>query len=441
MWKNRLTACLRPVLSLFVLAGLLSLAACGGGNGAPNNPYAGGGGVLSVFPASTIVYSGVPSTLTISGGTGPFQVFSSDSAVLPVAYAGSTTIPLLANTVAADTPVTITIRDANGTTVAAAVTVKPSSLLPASITITGNPVCSGSGSTLCSGQDGTASVQLTGAAGTPLAGRQVRFDVVLGTFSLVTANSTVPAQTVTVLSDHNGLAVVTIRVPTTALTQFATSRATDVASGSTVIGQFTIAQFVDGSSVLSVIPTGVTTFTGPDSATCSSGAQANFYIFGGTPPDNVANNYPPADEVVVLPVLTSRGRVPSAEDGPCFDGLTFAITDAAGRTLLTPPTASNVKGTGAPPPTPVVITPSEFGTSGSPVACTMNTANLVTFLASGGTGSYQVAAVGGTGGPLNVPATSTGAIVVSVGTSDAHGDWKINVSSGGAPTTATVHCS
>lgn len=439
MLKNRLTAWLRPVFTLFALGGLLSLAACGGGNGAPNNPYQGGGGPLTVLPATTTIFSGVPATLTITGGTAPYQAFSSNSIVLPVTQAASTTIPLLAATVTADTSVTITIRDAAGTSVSAAVTVSPSLLLPASITITGDPVCASSGSDLCSGQDGTASVQITGPASL-VAGRQVRFDVVLGTYSLIALNSTVPAQTVTVLSDQNGFAAVTIRVPSTALTQFATLRATDVASGSTVIGQFTIAQFVDGTGVLSIIPSGVTTFTGPDSTHCASGGVAAFYIFGGTPPYTVRTNFPTAVTFSGTPVLTSGGSFTVSPNGTCFTGLTFAITDAAGRTLTTPPTVDNVLGTGTPPPADVVITPAVFPATGT-VACTANTSNLVTFLATGGTGTFQVAALGGTGGPLNVPATTTGAIIVSVGPADAHGDWKINVSSGGSPATATVHCS
>ena len=439
MWKNRLTAWLRPVFTLFALAGMLSLAACGGGNGAPNNPYTTGGGPLAVLPAAPTIYSGVPSTLTITGGRAPFSAFSSDSSVLPVTQSPSTTLPLLASTVTADTTVTLTIRDASGSTLDVAVLVKPSLLLPTSITITGNPVCGGSGSDLCSGQDGTASVQIIGPANL-VAGRQIRFDVVLGTFSLIGANSTIPAQTLTVVSDQNGFAAVTIRVPANALTQFATIRATDVASGSTVIGQFTIAQFVDGSGVLSIIPTGTTTFTGPDSAHCASSGVAAFYIFGGTPPYTVRTNFPSAVVITGSPVAVSGGAFSITPTGGCFTGLTFAITDAAGRTLLTPPTVDNVLGTGAPPPADIVITPAVFPATGT-VACTANS-NIVQLLATGGTGTYQVAAVGGTGGPLNVPATSTGSIPVSVGPTDAHGDWSINVSSGSAPVkTAIVHCS
>src|SRR4030095_16436683 len=117
--------------------------------------------------------------------------------------------PLIAAPVTANVPVTVTIQDSLGRTAAANLTVKPALLLPGSITITGNPNCAGSNATLCSGQDGTASVQLTSAGGTPVAGRQVRFDVVLGDFTLLASSFSVPAQSVSVTTDQNGLAAVT----------------------------------------------------------------------------------------------------------------------------------------------------------------------------------------------------------------------------------------
>jgi hypothetical protein len=438
MSKNRLTAWLRPALALFALAGIFSLAGCGGGNGAPNNPYQPNTPtVLTVLPTSVTIYSGVPATLTITSGTAPFSAFSSDAAVLPVSSTVSNTISLLANTVATDQAVTLTIRDALGNQVDVPVTVHPSLLLPASITIAGNPVCGGSGAQLCSGQDGTATVRVTGPTGAPIAGRQIRFDVVLGNFSLIAANSVTPAQTVTVLSDQNGLAAVTIRVPVNAVTQFGTIRATDVATGSTVIGQFTISQFVNGNSVLSVIPTGTTTFTGRDTATCSSGAQANFYIFGGTPPYMVAASFPTAVSLLGVPVLASGGAFTVVTNGQCFTGLTFAITDAAGRTLLTPPTVDNVVGTAA-PIVPLAINPTQYPIGGGTTTCNANTFQ---FLISGGSGKYSasVSPVSGATGTATVPPPTGGAVNVSF-SGVAHGDFNVNVTDGTQVVTGTIHC-
>ena len=448
----RMTTWLRPFMMLAAIAAVLSLAACGGGNGAPNNQFDSGHVVtpLAITPASATAYSGTPFTFVVTGGTQPYTVISSDQAALPVVGTlNGNTLVVVPGSVGADTAVTLSIRDAAGLTTSAAVNVRPALLLPASITITGNPNCGNAGADLCSGQDGLASVQLLGPAGAPLAGRPVRFDVIQGDFGI---SSTQPGQpvlsSVTVNSDQNGNAAVRLVVPVSAPTQVATLRATDVTSGSSVVGQFTIAQFINGNSVLSVIPTGTTTFTGPDTAHCSSGASATFYVFGGSPPYTIATNFPQAVSITGNPVLRSGGGFTITTNGVCFTGLTFAITDAAGRTLLTPPTADNVFGTAAPAPAPIVLTPSSL----SPLRCDPSD-QLGQILATGGTGTYTVAVVPstgnapGSGGPLLANANA-GSITVSVQPvtatppgQAATGDWVINVSSGSAvPVAAVVHC-
>ncbi len=71
MEKRPLSAWLRPLAGIFALVGVLGLTACGGGSGAPNNPYAPGPvtpAALAVLPATLTAYAGTPATLTISGG-------------------------------------------------------------------------------------------------------------------------------------------------------------------------------------------------------------------------------------------------------------------------------------------------------------------------------------------------------------------------------------
>jgi hypothetical protein len=419
MPRYRFTAWLRPLLTLAAMAGVLSLAACGGGGGAPSQVVGGGATPLVVTPSTATAYSGTPTTFLISGGTKPYTILTSDQTALPVVGTlNGNTLVVVPGSVGADTTVTMTVRDSGGQSTAANVTVKPALLLPASITITGNPNCGSSGATLCSGQDGTASVQLLGPAGAPLAGRDVRFDVVQGDFGL---SSTAPGQPVvqslTVTTDQNGNAVVRLVVPSTAPTQFATLRATDVTGGSSVVAQFTISQFVNGNSVLSVIPTGTTTFKGPDTQTCSSGASATFYVFGGTPPYTIATNFPQAVTISGNPVQRSGGGFTITTNGTCFTGLTFAITDATGRVLLTPPTADNVFGTGTPPAQALAITPASGYNLPS---CTGKT---LPFTISGGTAPFSVQLDAGhfsawTVNPTSVSATP-GQFTVSAGASSA----------------------
>jgi hypothetical protein len=258
----------------------------------------------------------------------------------------------------------------------------------------------------------------------------VRFDVVQGNFSI---SSTAPGQplvqSLIVTTDQNGTATVRLVVPVNAATQIATIRATDVTDGSSVVGQFTIAQFINGNSVLSVIPTGVTTFTGPDTTQCSSGASATFFIFGGTPPYTVGTNFPSAINISGTPVQRSGGGFTITTNGTCFTGLTFAITDAAGRALLTPPTASNVFGTAAPPPATLVISP---GTK----ACTAGVGGNFDFLVTGGTGEYNAVL----DPAVSQPTVTDGVIHVVIPAASASGTITLRVSSGSQIKAATITC-
>src|SRR4029434_4132328 len=168
MTENRLSAAwLRPLLGFIATAGVLALSACGGGSGAPNNPYAPGPttpAALTLLPASLTAYAGTPATLTISGGVPPYRAFSSDAAVLPVSLAASSnTVVLNPAQVGTATNVTVSVQDSAGTTVSAAVVVNPAPLLNG-LTITPNSAARGTHA-IFSGDGGVSSLTAAGAAG------------------------------------------------------------------------------------------------------------------------------------------------------------------------------------------------------------------------------------------------------------------------------------
>src|SRR6185312_13350387 len=80
----RLTAWLRPLLTLAAMAGVLSLAACGGGGGAPSQVLNPSTEPVAITPSTAVTYSGTPFTFLISGGKGPYTILTSDQTALPV---------------------------------------------------------------------------------------------------------------------------------------------------------------------------------------------------------------------------------------------------------------------------------------------------------------------------------------------------------------------
>src|ERR1700682_2457855 len=294
---------LRPVLALCALAGLLALGGCGGGSGAPNNPFAPGPvtvGPLFVLPPTAVVYSHTPATLQVTGGATPYQAFSSNSAVLPVAQNVDTgVIVLIPGEVAADTPVIITVQDAKGQTATSSVTVRPAPLFNTLTVVPSRTVCGTNA--VCSGDTATATVMVSGVAGGGIPNRQVRFDVVLGAFAIQSSNPAQPlVSSLTVVTDGTGTARVVLQAAVNVPTQPAQIRATDLTTGNSVTASFTIVQQTDGSAILSVIPA-TATITGTFVNQCSSGFRIDYFIDGGPPPDRVLSTLPPAGAVFNLP--------------------------------------------------------------------------------------------------------------------------------------------
>ncbi len=110
----------------FLAATAHFVASCGGGVSAGSSPIV-DSATISILPAQAVMFSGLPTTFVLSGGTGSYIVASSNQAVLQVS--GGVTgrsVTLVPNPVNADTAVTLTVRDTGSATpVAATVTVKP----------------------------------------------------------------------------------------------------------------------------------------------------------------------------------------------------------------------------------------------------------------------------------------------------------------------------
>lgn len=392
---------LRSLTGLAAIAGVLALSGCGGGSGAPNNFF---DGFMSVSPPSAVAYSGVPTTLTINGGAGPFQATSSDTAALGVSVAGRTVI-LLANNVAAETAVNVTIRDLgpliNQTEIVVPVTVRASAL-GNSLTIT--PTSEDCGTAVCSGQTALATVTVLNSQGSPL-GRAVRFDVIGSSYAIVTNNPAQPfAPSLTVLTDSTGKASVVLLVNANAPTQFAQLRVTDVASGQQLVGNFVIQQNTDGSTTLTVVPE-TATITGAFKGVCSNGFPIDYYIFGGTPPYRVSATFPNAVTLVNSTVNTNGGFFRAITNGTCVDPLTFSIVDATGR--QTTAQLQNVEGTEERP----VVTPPDLAVlpvDGYPAetSCFNRT---FPFIVAGGTTPYSVTAIE-LNSAMSVPVTLTAGV-------------------------------
>jgi hypothetical protein len=434
MAPNRINArWLRFISALLAFATLAVLGGCGGGSGAPNNPFKPPPtvpGPLSILPSTATVYSNTPAILTISGGVPPYFVVSSNTVILPVgASVTNGTIVLLPANVLADTAVLITAQDSAGTKATATVTVKPA---PIFNTLTITPASAACGAnTICSGQTATASVTVTGAGGVGIPNRQVKFEVVTGAFAIQSNDPANPlVSTLTVVSDQFGVARVIIQANANAVTQPALLRATELTTGNQQTAQFTIVQTINGSAVLSVVPA-TATITGPDKTTCSSGFRIDYYIYGGTPPYTVVSTFPNA-VTLINPTVPAPGMPFSAiTNGTCVDPLVFSIRDSIG--LQTTATLSNVVGTTAPPTPPappppnVSITPSSYtATAGSDGG---SCPGPFTFVVQDGTPPYNVVVQPPAGQPAVT--ASPAVVTTSPGTTSIPGTGTIN-----APTTS-----
>ena len=367
----------RLFLAFLILSGLGS---CGGGGVSPvvNDPTR-----ITIQPDTAIMYSGLPTTFIVSGGTGAYIVTSSNQAVLQVSGAISPSpITLFANPVTTDTPVTLTVRDTGTAPLATAtLTVRPN---PVSNNITVTPSATQGGScapAVCSGGDAEVSATIS-QGGIPLPARAVRLEALTGDFRFIVSPAGQPevlATSVDVITDETGRVRARIRVLADAPNQTALLQVTDLGTGAFQRSSFIISQSTGPSPGFFVTPTGIT-FSGRFTGQCANNLSALFYVFGGVPPYSILNTAVDAFSTSQSVVSESGESFSVTARGVCTSasGLPIVVRDAAGRTTTV--TVANVEGTTV--PTPVVASPDTVFIED----CT----STASFTVSGGAGNYFV---------------------------------------------------
>lgn len=368
----------RLALALVALAGI---ASCG--SGAVSGPPA-TGTPLSISPSTATLFSDQPTIFLITGGTGTYFVTSSDQAAVPVVttFTGNS-ITVVPNPVVAETPVTLTVRDTGtATPVTASLTVKPRTL---SNVVTVTPSASQSvacGNAICAGGDAEVKVTLS-QGGAPIAGRDVRFDVISGDFGIITSAPGLPESTSLsgfTTTDATGTARIRIRVQSNASAQTGLLQITDLLTGAVQRTGIPIAP--SSNAPLNAQPNTIV-FQGVAANTCASGISADVIVFGGRPPYSISQ--PGSFQVSPTLVTSNPGRFTVTAIGFCSAGSQIAVVDTNGATVTV--TASNTISSVPAPPAPTPVT---FTVSPSSVTLT-NCDDVANVAITGGSGSYFAA--------------------------------------------------
>jgi hypothetical protein len=371
----------RLVPNLFralALAALAALAAsCGSGAVGPS-PNVSDPAKITILPGTAVMYSGLPTTFSITGGSGAYVVTSDNQAVIPSPGSVLTnSLTLVANNVTAEVNVTLTVRD-TGTLapVTAVVTVRPGTVNNNIDIAYTRAACSPA---LCSGDDALVTVTLS-QGGIPLPARGVRYDVVSGDYRLITTPAgtqpEVLATTATTVTDETGKARMRLRATPLVPNQTAILQITDIATGAFQRTSFVIAQDGGTNGSFFTIPASVT-YTGPRAGVCASGAASNFFVYGGTPPYTIANPQPNALAVSPGTVGASGGSFSVTVLGTfCPSATTLAVTDSAGRTINVTVTSN----AGTVTPDAVKVAPA----TASVLTCT----DVASATVTGGLGTY-----------------------------------------------------
>ncbi len=398
----------RVAISALATVGVLMLAGCGGSNS--SSAVAAPGAALAAGPTTFSAFGNTVNSITITGGTGPYSVRSSDANTIAVpAQVTGATLSITPKNVLANTVVTLTFTDKVGATSAVTVTVVPATIATPLVTVANasGSACSAENNlaitvaTLCAGETGSASVTLKDANGAVLPNRDVLFEVLtFGGTVAPKADSSVFARLATVTTDATGKATVALKADVEATSEAAFLRATDVTSTHRIDSWFNVLKQTNGASDLSVVPaTGG--FTAYYTNECPL-VRREFGISGGKAP--YAVTLPAANTLVLndgtaaaapgagitVAKAGARFTVQSGETTTCVASSTeITVTDALG--VVTKPTFNITAGatTRATATTDLTISPPNISLAADLISTYCTTSNT-RYAITGGTGPYLV---------------------------------------------------
>ena len=363
--------------TVFALFAAVLLGSCGGGGASSTNQ----GGALLLLPASATFFAGMPATMTVSGGRGPYRLVSSEPGILPVPSSlnGNSFTVIPSNPGVVDVgldpsalpvrTVIITLTDTENNVVSASIRVAQNFLTGYGISFNSNcpAPTTGPGPQACAGGETALRIEAN-FNGALIGNRTYRLEVLRGPFSFVFPDGRISGNTITVTTDHEGKAFAIFRVNNNVPTQLGVFRIVDVETGVSTEHTFIITG-TPLAAELAVIPNEFT-FTGRDTTMCGTGS-AQFLVFDGLPPYTAFSTFA---QVTVTPASTDAqpGMFTFSvnDPGTCLTNATIVVTDSRlARGIVT---ITTELGTNDPPPAPLRAVPSSVT-----LTCPINSASTL----------------------------------------------------------------